>query len=334
MRNGFLFLLSMVLPSVAGAVIVPGHDVTGMTRDADLIIVGTVTSIELQGDTTTIREGGSGIEIPATAAVAMMTVDQVLKGEAVSGRIAVRLYLPHQFAGYGAVSEGDFKVYFLREADGEYRFVSAYTPGITAVPGAQGRGADPFARVLSLLADGLRMGTNPQVKIETLQEIRGIDSPIAIEGLNAASLDSDQTVRIIAVSYLLWLDQLDALPVAEAALADATLDPRLLAYLRHGIERGIRDERAIPVLARLLLFPEAETRRAAARAMRYIESPLIIEPLRQALDDRNAEVRLAAVRGLAMAVGEQSLFPGDDVFHNDEQRFIEPLRSLASTLDR
>ncbi len=311
--------------------IVPGIDVTGMTRDADVIVVGSVTSVEVQGDTTVVL--GSGREVPARDRLAMMSVDQVLKGSSASANIAIRFDVLES-AGYGSVAEGDFKVLFLREADGEYRFVSPYWPGITAAPGAQGRGADLFARVLNVLADGLRTGTDPREKVEIMEAIRGVNSQIAIDGLHAASMDSDQTVRIVALSYLLWLDQLDALPVAEAALVDTTLDPQLLAFLRHGIDRGIRSEGAIPVLARLLQFPEAETRRAAARAMQEIESSLIIEPLRSALDDRNSEVRLAAVRGLAQALGERRLFPSNEGFRIDEARYIEPLRSLASSLDR
>ncbi len=332
MRISFLILLSVVLPSVASATIVDGFDVTTYTRDADLIVVGTVTSIEVQGDTTVVLR--SGYEVAGRSRLATLSVDQVLKGSPVGANITFRFDLTREFTGYRSVSEGDFKVLFLREVDGEYRFLSPSNPGITAVPGSQGRGADAYERVLNLLADGLRISATPGVKVEILEAIRGGDDPIAMDARNAVSGDPDPEVRLRALSQLLWFGQIEALPAAEAALTDRTLDPYLLALLRHGIEGGIRSETALPILERLLLFPEAETRRAAARTMRFIESTLIIEPLTRALDDSDFSVRLAAVQGLARAFDEPNLYAASPGFRNDEQRYIEPLRSLISTLDR
>ncbi len=333
MRNSWLFvlfLLSMAVPSVVSAQIALGINFPGIANDADVIVVGTVTSVESEGDTSLVLGGGH--EVPAKARLATLSVDQVLKGETLGGRITIRFESPN--FPYGYVSEGDFMVLFLREANGGYRFVSPQHPGIPAVSGAQGRGEDPVDRVLSLLADGLRMDASPQLKIEALEAIVGIDDPIAVEALNAVLGDPDPQVRLRAVRHLLSVGEVNVLPAAEAALADRTLDPLLLAYVLVGIEDGMAREAALPVLERLMLFPEAETRRAAARAMRRIESPLIIEPLSLALADSDFYVRLAAVQGLARALGAQTLFASIDGFRNDEQRYIEPLRSITSTLDR
>ncbi len=335
MRIMLLFLLSMMLPSVAGATIVDGLDVTALTRDADLIVVGTVTSIEIQGDTTVVLRGGR--EAAGRSRLATVSVDQVLKGSPASANTTFRFDLTTEFTAHRGVSEGDFQVLFLRGVDGEYRLVSPHWPGITAVPGAEGRGPDPLARVLNLLADGLRISTNSAVKVGILEAILGIDDPIAMDARNAVSGDPDPQVRLRALSQLLWSGQVEALPAAEAALTDRTLDPYLLALLHHGMEWGIRSEAAVPILERLLLFPEAETRRAAARTMRFIESPLIIEPLTLALDDSDFSVRLSAVQGLAREFGrsgEPTLIPGTEGFRNDEQRYIEPLRSRTSNPDR
>lgn len=327
MRTTIIIAFALALPSLAYAAIVPSLDLRELTVDADTIIVGAVLAVDESRETTVDLE--SGVAVPARAVVARMSIDQVLKGSTANSIIEVRFEDPEPAVGYGDVVEGELYVAFLREHDDAYRFVSPYWPAVRAVPGARGSGTDAMSRVLTLLVDSLRTSTRRDVTIQTLYAIRGIDSPIAIEGLKLLSNDSDPEIRLTAINYLLWINQVEALSMAEAALSNVDLvDARLLNNVRSGIANGLRNEAAIPGLQRLLQYPEPETRRAAAAALSRIMSPEIIRPLKLALNDSDFQVRLSAVRGLAKVSGQSLLFPSDDAFRDDEQRFIVPLGTL------
>src|SRR5690606_15982395 len=142
----------------------------------------------------------------------------VLKGSTANAVIEVLFEDPEPAAGYGDVVAGELYVAFLRKRDDEYRFVSPYWPAVRAVSGARGSGTDAMSRVVSVLVDGLRTSTRRDVTIETLYAIRGIESPIAIEGLKLLSNASDPEIRLTAINYLLWVNQVEAQSMAEAVL--------------------------------------------------------------------------------------------------------------------
>src|SRR2546423_4321318 len=96
---GLLVIVSLY-PGADSAIPVPGLDVPALTRDASLIVVGQVISIqEVERGRYEIR----GIVMSARRMKAFFRVDRVLKGEA-GAELSFGFFLTDQFAGYAGVA--------------------------------------------------------------------------------------------------------------------------------------------------------------------------------------------------------------------------------------
>ncbi len=124
---------------------------------------------------------------------------------------------------------------------------------------------------------------------------------------------------------------MSALPAAEEALLhpDTNLSPELLHNVRAGIRLGVKDEAAVPSLARILSAGDTEARRAAVEALRNTNSPSAIAALAKALEDADTDVRYVAVIGLAEITGQNEWRPGPDEFAEDDARYLRYWRDWA-----
>ena len=102
--------------------LVPGLDVPALTRDASLIVVGQVISIqEEERGRYEIR----GIVMSARRMKAFFRVDRVLKGEA-GAELSFSFFLTDQFAGYAGVAADQSGLFFLRPAPEGLVFASPW----------------------------------------------------------------------------------------------------------------------------------------------------------------------------------------------------------------
>jgi hypothetical protein len=109
-----ILLLSVVclLPQSARATIAPSIDISKLTEEAGLIVVGEVISVQEE-------ENGSfeiGGELrKAVRMLAVLRVTRVIKGKA-GKEVAVRFYKTDDFLGYASVQADQFGMFFLRGA--------------------------------------------------------------------------------------------------------------------------------------------------------------------------------------------------------------------------
>jgi HEAT repeat protein len=140
---------------------------------------------------------------------------------------------------------------------------------------------------------------------------------------------------LVVSAALLERNDISGLPISEDALTKqaSTVPGYLIHNLDYAISQGVHDDRAIPVLARLLLLPEVETRRAAASALWHTHSRSAVSGLIQALNDEDFEVRYYGVVGLAEITGELEWHPNMEVFHQDETKYLQHWREWSNAND-
>jgi HEAT repeat protein len=171
------------------------------------------------------------------------------------------------------------------------------------------------------------------MKTEAIHTLWGVDTALATSGIKLGLRDADVTVRLTAAAALTAVNDLDGFTAAESVLLHPSSDlrPTLLLNLRAGIAQGMRQPAAVAGLTRLLASDDAETRRAACEALAGVDSMGAIRALAAALDDRDFEVRLHAVWGLAKRTSQPRLIPSWEGFRQDESRFIVPLKAWVAT---
>ncbi|MCU0874859.1 MAG: HEAT repeat domain-containing protein [Pirellulaceae bacterium] len=129
-----------------------------------------------------------------------------------------------------------------------------------------------------------------------------IKDPQAGEALVRALSDPQWTVRDQAAWALRELHQPEIAPRLVAALKSPQADfPAVMWLLRQ-----LGPEYALDAAAGLLTAPDVQTRLRALQTLAAIEDPGRIPPLLTALHDREAAVRLVAVRALAEAGDERA----------------------------
>jgi hypothetical protein len=319
--------------SMAGgaAAPVPVLDVRMLTADAHVIAVGAVEHVERQEFDALATPDGRTTTVQWMRA--RVRVDQILKGDPTISTLEVRFAVDAPMGGsLGGLAEGAYEVVFLKRGKDGYEFVSPYHPSVPTWPGGRGEGTDPEERVLRALTSVLLSSAPPHsLKRRTIHLLWGIDHPVVVAGLDAALQDADLTLSLTAAASLLAANQVRVLPVAEGVLLrdSVNMDPVLLHNLRVGISDGVRDPEAIPGLVRLSKATDAETRRVATAALAGTESMAAVPALARMLDDDDFEVRIEAVRGLAVLSGQRNLTPSWDSFRQEESRYTEPLRAWA-----
>ncbi len=148
------------------------------------------------------------------------------------------------------------------------------------------------AGLSELLADA-----DPNVRFYAAYALGEIKDSRAAAALVRALGDSQWTVRDQAAWALRELHSPELAPQLVAALQSPHADfPAVLWLLR-----SVGPERVLDAVAGLMAAADPRTRLLAVRTLTEIEDPGRLRPLRAALDDPDAAVRLAAVWALADA---------------------------------
>jgi HEAT repeat protein len=138
-------------------------------------------------------------------------------------------------------------------------------------------------------------------------------------------------LRLAVAGALLARNDILALPEVESALLHPapTAPPYLLHNLNYAISEGVKDQAAIPALARLLRASQPETRRAAASALMHTGTAACIPALLSGLSDPDMHVRYYGAVGLAEITGQLEWRPNMDDFMSHEQRYLSHWREWA-----
>lgn len=337
MRHVTHIVVVLTLASAAGAAVapVPVIDIRVLTADADVVVIGAVESVQYQEFDVLTMPGGRTMGVRWMRA--RIRVDQILKGEPTVPALEaleVRFAIDVPQGGYlGWLAEGTYQIVFLKLGTEGYEFASVYHPSVAAWPAVRAEGTDPEERVIRALASVLLSSAAPPgLKRSTIHVLWDIDHPPVVDALRVALGEDDPVVSLTAAAALLANGHMVALPLAETVLLRraAGTDPVLLHNLRVGISEGVRSPEAISSLGRLLTSSDVETRRAAAAALRRMESMAALSALVRMLDDADFRVRLLAVQGLATLSEQRSLFPSNDAFRLNEASFVAPLRVWAA----
>ena len=107
----------------------PLLDLSSLTQQADLIVVGQIVSLRDQGRKlgTTKGLGAEGRRIAAT-----LNVTRTLKGPGRTGLLEFETFAPAVNSGYAVVRPKQFGMFFLRKENGMFAVLSPYYPFVIA----------------------------------------------------------------------------------------------------------------------------------------------------------------------------------------------------------
>lgn len=315
------FVLALTMAAGGPAAPVPALDVAELLRASDLVVGGTASTVRSTGRTTVATASGP---VEAQGFVATIQVVDTFLGTPLANEISVPFAVPAG-SGYGSVPTSRYRVFFIKRSGNSMAFTSPYYPSILGLQTSGFRNSAPLNRVAERVAAVLESPASSRSDqldaVYTLSRIQG--STVALESLAATLRANDTEVRLSAAGALLSANQLAALPIAEAALsAPASHSRGSLMGLRIGIARGVSDPAAVGLLAKLMISPDVETRRAAGEALSRSVSSTAREPLSTALNDLDREVRFFAVLGLAKLFQEPDWTPNMEQFFANEAKYL------------
>ncbi len=141
---------------------------------------------------------------------------------------------------------------------------------------------------------------------------------------------TDSVAKIEVAAALLERNDVTSLDVAvDALLRPRGVPPYLLHNLSYAIAEGLKDERAIPALGRLLASRQPEIRRSAVSALWHTGSSSAIPLLSASLWDSDLEARYYAVVGLAEITSQDDWRPLMDDFKANQSRYLVYWRDWA-----
>lgn len=308
---------------------VPPLDLKDLTSKADVIAVGRVSQIEMEGPAR-LRSQFVSVPIQGHKYLGHLDIEKVLKGKVAGGVVSFRFALPDAPIGYRGIGIGQYGVFFFRAGAGSMKIVDPYHPFVVAAPGLGRATGSLTDEVVAEIAHVLSYSASTQdARVEAVLDLQAAYTPLATAYLKEAVKISDLRVRILVLNALLNRGDISVLPaVKSAAFSSAATDEGLMAGLG-GALRGIRAPRAIPILNSLLRAPSVWVRRGAAAALRNTHDPKAIEPLTRALYDSDREVRYYGVVGLGEITGQDDWTPSIADFHQNEKRFVKHWREWA-----
>jgi hypothetical protein len=317
---------------VATASLVPALILENLTRDADLIVAGEIRAVREETPTTIDINGFS---TPARHLAAELRVYRTIKGKFDQPSLSFQFFLPEVSPIYEDIVAGQFGLFFLRaERQRQYTVLDPYHPSVVASPDAPTVTGNNFDRVVAEVAGVLTsMTTSVEQRRQAIDVLNKVKTPTATQVLRKAANESNTTVRLEAVAALLLRNDISSLDVAEDALLrlpQTDRDPTL-QKIAFALKDGVQDLRAIPSLTRLLRAADVQTRRAAASALRHTGVTNAIEPLSNALEDSDREVRYHAVMGLALITKDYEWGTALDRYEANEDHYLNHWRAWAKT---
>jgi hypothetical protein len=213
---------SCLLPSrTASACIGRPLDIPELVKNADLIAVGTVTSVTDTGPASRMA-----FDVTGRMMTGALRVDEVLKGPPALKEVHFRFVRTESDCRYGEVPEGRYRIVFLNSENGAYELTRVDWPSVVAVPAATSDSTDALDRVYHVIASVLTSPTTTRndkgEAIFTLNFQRGNDETNA--ALRLLSEGVDPLLMANAVAVLINSGDLSVLPTAERLLSQPVTD--------------------------------------------------------------------------------------------------------------
>jgi hypothetical protein len=309
---------------------VPVINLTDLAASADLIAGGEVTSIRQIG--IDIIEDGSE-KVPCRVMAADLRVVRILKGSASTPVLSLQFIEPYRSGesmGYQTPQVSLYRIFFLKQVEGTFRFVSPFYPSIPAVRETIS-GSEPIVdqMVHQLAAVIESRDSSSEQKSEAVWILRITKVVTATEALKKASDNQDASVRFSAIAGLLQRNDISKIDVAADELLRSTEDSEIRQNLLTMITYWVADPKATPALIRLMQSNDVLARRSGISALIRTRSPEAVPALMQALDDKDSEVRFNAIVALAEINQQPEWKPDKDQFQANERPYLEHWRSWA-----
>jgi hypothetical protein len=301
---------------------IPAHplDVAALTAGADLIVVGEVTTVVEEGLTTLSLPGGSA---SATLFKCSLRVDRVLKGELAAESLSFEFAVPRDLVGLGTVRLGQYGMFFLKTTDRDWEFFDAKHPALPAIWNAARPTGIPLQDVTTALGKVLSSATSSDSDhAEALDALGRLNTDLAKAIMREVLKNTSGELRLNIARTLVAHDDITGLQPVETALSHADgLSQDMLANLAGSLS-GLKDPRAIPVLAKLARSDSPNVRLNAASALRNTASSEALAPLSELLSDANPTIRYYAVAGLGEITRQNDWAPSFDEFSQHETRYL------------
>lgn len=327
--NSCLALAVVVLSSTV-TVPVPVVQLSDLVDRADVIVVGTVIGVNVDGAMTFKINDNA---ITGERRVASVSVDEVLKGNQQLSLMNIVYGVPDEPIGFRMPRVGTQQLFFLKRVGNTFEFASPYYPDLPAVSGDPTTESDPADKVIQVLGRVIRSDSVSALeKAEVMEMIRGNRSAAAIATLNTMLASRDRELSLKAAATLVSAHDYRGLALIESIIIGSRIgvSDETYADVLDAI-RTVSDVSALPLLERAIAGGDADVREAAVRALRNIGSPQAIDALIRRLDDDEQRVRYHAVIGLAESTGKSEWGPSFDAFLADEQRYIRAWKDWART---
>jgi hypothetical protein len=306
-------LLCLLLVSVGVAQGQVVRNLPKLIDSSDVVAVARVVGIAQTASGTVDIPGGQ--PIPAHFRIAVLHLEDILKGESASTDINVAytiLYSPGGWsggvpAGYSlrdTLIPNSTRLVFLRSVGDHYEFTNGSYLSIVCAPEPSNsdQSPDTLSRFVGRVKDAIFSAkVSEQDKDEAILQLSAVDSNVVIPALQdfiAADVGrQDRFLRTEAIVALLDHKAEWAVGLAESELLSEGFsywDSNLLFALT----RAIPPSRSIPIVAEAFTLSPAEMRTSAAVAIYQTDSPIGIPTLLRALDDPDPEVAFAVMQGL------------------------------------
>jgi hypothetical protein len=303
-----------------------------LTAESDVVAVGEAVQV-LEGVSEYRQIDGRTVKI--TPKTAQISVSLLLKGNAPSGLISVHAIETFDPAGGLPPSmppQNKTRIMFLKQSSPDFEFVSAVHSTLPAIRGSTADGSTPQQKVISQLLLVLEdQRTSTSDKLEALSSLYAVQDPRLAVSLGRAFDNRDPVLHLQLISERLRRNQVTALPEAIRLLSrqDSSVPAYLLPNLDYAIRDGISAKEALPWLISLLRSGNVEDRRAAASALKNIDSSETLGPLKKAVFDTDLDVQYYAVMGLANISGDKEWLPNAEVFRSEHPKYIGYWRGWA-----
>ena len=146
---------------------------------------------------------------------------------------------------------------------------------------------------MTVLSEALK-DKNPEVRIRSVEALKDAGTVNSIPILQKAFGDKEESVRLHAALMLRKIGHRRGVPVlGKVAIDDKSAAVRAAAAAYLG-KVGVKDRRAVGMLAKVLEDKDPTVRIRAVEALGFLQLPAAIPVIRTALEDPDSGVRIRA----------------------------------------
>ena len=313
---------------------VPVLSFASLVERSDAIVIAQTGDFHKVGE---IQVNVHGQVLGADLMEASAEVKKPLKAPKGLTVLKVRFAIPVSPAGstgYSTIPAQQMRLLFLKNGvNNSYEVADPYYPSLPAVENVSLSQSDDLEKEVANVecATVASTNANPDQRMEAIWSLKGRSDDCIVDALRAAFKASNQQLRLTSAMASLQRNDIGNLDATVSEIGQLSSDTYMRLNVLSAIRYGVKDQRAIPVLARMMQSQDAPERRAAASALRNIGSILCSALLAKALNDPDKDTRYYAVIGLAEIEDQPSHKPSMEDFDNDPTPFLRYWKDWAKS---